>query len=69
VRDSAKYTHFEITLTEGRNRQVRRMVKAIGAKVLKLVRVQVGRIAIDTLPIGKWRLLTPAEVKSLASTR
>ncbi|HZM96051.1 MAG TPA: pseudouridine synthase [Vicinamibacterales bacterium] len=62
VRDSAKYTHFEITLTEGRNRQVRRMVEALGAKVLKLVRVKVGPIGIGTLPIGKWRLLTPGEV-------
>jgi 23S rRNA pseudouridine2605 synthase len=62
LRDSAKYTHLEITLTEGRNRQVRRMVEALGAHVLKLVRVKVGSIAIGTLPIGKWRLLTPAEV-------
>jgi pseudouridine synthase len=62
VRDSAKYTHFEITLTEGRNRQVRRMVEALDAKVLKLVRVKVGPITIGKLPIGKWRLLTPAEV-------
>ena len=58
VRNSAKYTHFEITLTEGRNRQVRRMVEALGARVLKLVRVRVGRITIGKLPIGKWRLLT-----------
>ena len=62
VRDSAKYTHFEITLTEGRNRQVRRMVEALDAKVLKLVRVKVGPITIGKLSIGKWRLLTPAEV-------
>ena len=65
VRDSAKYTHVEITLTEGRNRQVRRMVEALGATVLKLVRVRIGRIAIGKLPIGKWRLLTSAEVASL----
>jgi pseudouridine synthase len=65
VRDSAKYTHFEITLTEGRNRQVRRMVEALGARVLKLVRVRVGGIGIGKLPIGKWRLLTPSEVASL----
>ena len=38
IRDAAKYTFFEITITEGRNRQVRRMVEALGAKVLKLVR-------------------------------
>ena len=65
VRDSAKYTHFEITLTEGRNRQVRRMVEALGAKVLKLVRVRIGSIAIGTLPIGKWRPLTRAEIAAL----
>ena len=66
LRDSGKYTHFEITLTEGRNRQVRRMVEALEAKVLKLVRVRIGRIAIGRLLIGKWRLLTAAEVASLS---
>ena len=43
------------------------MVEALGAKVLKLVRVKVGPIGIGTLPIGKWRLLTPAEVKALTA--
>jgi len=62
MRDSASATHLEITLTEGRNRQVRRMVDALGARVLKLVRVKVGPIVIGTLPIGKWRLLTATEV-------
>ena len=66
VRDSEKYTHFEIALTEGRNRQVRRMVEALGARVLKLVRVRIGPIAIGKLPIGKWRHLTPAEIKALS---
>ena len=65
VRDSAKYTHFEITLTEGRNRQVRRMVEALDAKVLKLVRVSIGPLAIGKLPIGKWRPLTPVEVRAV----
>jgi pseudouridine synthase len=65
VRDSEKYTHVEITLTEGRNRQVRRMIEALGATVLKLVRVKIGPIAIGTLHIGKWRSLTPAEVRAL----
>src|SRR5262245_39988168 len=65
VRTSAKYPHFEITLTEGRNRQVRRMVEALDAHVLKLVRVKIGSIAIGELAIGKWRRLTPAEVASL----
>ena len=66
LRDSEKYTHFEITLTEGRNRQVRRMVETLGAQVLKLVRVGIGPIRIGKLPIGKWRLLTPDEVTSIA---
>jgi 23S rRNA pseudouridine2605 synthase len=65
LRDSGKYTHFEITLTEGRNRQVRRMVEALDAVVLKLVRVQIGTLRIGTLPIGKWRDLTPEEVEAL----
>lgn len=69
VRDSEKYTHLEITLTEGRNRQVRRMVEALGARVLKLVRVRIGAIGIGALQIGKWRLLTPAEVRSLVKRR
>ena len=60
-------THFEITLTEGRNRQVRRMVEALGANVLTLVRVRIGSIAIGTLPIGTWRLLSAAEVRSLSA--
>lgn len=75
IRDSAKYTFFEITITEGRNRQVRRMVEALGAKVLKLVRTQIGPIAIAGLEIGKHRALTPGEIRQLlgsandASTR
>src|SRR5688500_6970560 len=65
LRDSEKYTHFEITLTEGRNRQVRRMLEALDSHVLKLVRVQIGPIAIGSLAIGKWRHLTASEVASL----
>jgi pseudouridine synthase len=66
VRDSAKYTYFEIAITEGRNRQVRRMVEALGAKALKLVRTQIGEIEIGDLQIGKWRMLTAGEVRKLA---
>ena len=65
VRDSEHDTHFEIVLTEGRNRQVRRMVEALDARVVELVRVKLGPLAIGTLPIGHWRLLTPAEVAKL----
>lgn len=65
LRDSGKYTHFEMTITEGRNRQVRRMVEALGSKVLKLVRVAIGSLEIAGLEIGKWRRLTSEEVTLL----
>ena len=56
---------FEITITEGRNRQVRRMVEALDAKVLKLVRVAIGDLRIGDLQIGKFRTLTAEELKAL----
>ena len=65
LRDGAKYTFLEMTITEGRNRQVRRMIEALGAKVLKLVRTAIGDIRIGDLPIGEWRELTADEVKGL----
>jgi pseudouridine synthase len=67
LRDSAKYTFLEITLTEGRNRQVRRMVDAVGSKVLKLVRTAIGPVRIGDLPIGKQRPLTADEIRQLSS--
>lgn len=66
VRDSGKYTHLEITITEGRNRQVRRMIEAVDSKVLKLVRTAIGPIGIGPLEIGRYRDLTPAERRTLA---
>jgi 23S rRNA pseudouridine2605 synthase len=67
IRDSEKYSFLEITITEGRNRQVRRMIEAIGSKVLKLVRIAIGPIQLGDLEIGKYRPLTPDE--RLALTR
>lgn len=65
VRDSETRTFFEITITEGRNRQVRRMVEALDSKVLKLVRVAIGPIRIMDLNIGHWRHLTQDEIRNL----
>ena len=65
VRDSAKYSFLEVTIAEGRNRQVRRMLEAVGSKVLKLVRTAIGPVRIGALPIGKWRPLTPDEIAAL----
>jgi len=64
-RDSGKYTFLEITITEGRNRQIRRMLEAIGSKVLKLVRTRLGPLTLEGLTIGHWRELTPGEVTGL----
>jgi 23S rRNA pseudouridine2457 synthase len=58
-------TWLEIVLTEGKNRQVRRMGAAVGHEVLELVRVRVGRLALGDLAPGEWRELGPEEVKSL----
>ena len=65
IRESGGKTVFEITITEGRNRQVRRMVEALDAKVLKLVRVAIGPIPIGGLEIGKTREMTPEEIAAL----
>jgi 23S rRNA pseudouridine2605 synthase len=66
VRDSGKNSFIEITLHEGRNRQVRRMLEAVGSKVLELTRTEIGGLRIGDLPLGSYRVLTPAEVASLA---
>lgn len=65
VRDSGKYSHIELRIAEGRNRQVRRMLEAVGSKVLKLVRTAIGPIGIGGLKIGEWRHLTEREIEAL----
>jgi 23S rRNA pseudouridine2605 synthase len=56
---------LEIVLTEGRNRQVRRMCAAVGHEVCQLVRVAIGALPLGDLPAGRWRTLTPAEIRLL----
>jgi 23S rRNA pseudouridine2605 synthase len=58
-------TWLEIVLTEGKNRQVRRMCAAVGHDVLDLVRVRVGRLGLGDLAPGAWRRLDPADVERL----
>ena len=65
VRDSGKYTHLEIVITEGRNRQVRRMIEAVGSKVLKLVRTHIGPVTFGDLKIGCWRVMEAAEIAAI----
>lgn len=56
---------IEITIYEGRNRQVRRMFEAIGHPVKRLRRVRFGSLTLDGLPRGKYRRLAPEEVQTL----
>ena len=56
---------LEITIHEGRNRQVRRMCEAAGMYVTRLKRVREGNLLLGDLPLGKWRYLTPKEVQLL----
>jgi len=56
---------LEITLTEGRNRQVRRMTAAVGHPTLRLVRVAIGELSLVGLSPGQWRELTPEELAPL----
>ena len=56
---------IEIILTEGRNRQVRRMTAAVGFPTLRLVRVAIGELGIGGLEPGQWRELTEAELQYL----
>ncbi len=56
---------LEITLTEGRNRQVRRMTAAVGHPTLRLVRSAIGPLRLDHLQPGQWRELTKQELASL----
>ncbi len=56
---------LEITICEGRNRQIRRMLAALGHKVKKLQRIRMGKLTLKGVGPGNWRFLTPIEVKQL----
>lgn len=60
---------ISISIREGRNRQVRRMMEAIGHKVTSLVRVSVGNVQLGHLPKGKWRHMNPREIEEIVKGR
>lgn len=68
TRQSIPTAWLAITLTEGKNRQVRRMTAAIGHPALRLVRWAVGEITLEGLGLGEWQFLTEAERQSLWKT-
>jgi len=61
VRQKIPTTWLALELTEGKNRQVRRMTAAVGFPTLRLVRVRIGEFTLGDLAPGAWRPLTPAE--------
>jgi len=63
LRQGEKNTWLEITLDEGRNRHIRRVMEAHGLEVLRLVRVAIGKLTLGELAKGKWRELTRDEVR------
>lgn len=58
-------TRLQITIHEGKNRQIRRMCEAIGKKVLSLHRSKIGNISVKDLKIGAWRYLKKYEIENL----
>ena len=65
LEDRGKYSWLEVVLTEGKNREVRRIMETVGFKVLKLVRIRIGPVTLEDLEVGKWRRLKPGEIQAL----
>ena len=65
VDEEKNISRIEITIHEGKNRQVRRMCEAIGKKVLALHRSKIGDIGVKDLKLGEFRYLTNKEVKQI----
>jgi 23S rRNA pseudouridine2457 synthase len=68
-RKSLPTSWLELILIEGKNRQVRRVTAAVGYPTLRLIRVSIGKLKLDTLnlPAGKWRALTEPQIKLVMS--
>lgn len=65
LRTGGRRAWLEIVLREGRNRQIRRLMEALGLDVVRLVRVAIGPLQLGSLRKGAWRMLEPAEIASL----
>ncbi len=62
-------TVLELTLYEGRNRQIRKMCEKVGLTIRSLKRIAIGELTLGNLPVGKWEYLTPSQVKYLMGDR
>ncbi len=66
LRRGGRNAWIEVTLDEGKNRHLRRLLKAAGAEVLRLIRIAIGPLTLGDLAKGKWRHLTATEVRLLS---
>ena len=66
IRSAGRGGHYEIVLSEGRNRHIRRMLEGVGVRVIRLRRTKIGPLSLGRVAIGQWRYLKPAEVSALA---
>lgn len=67
LRAGARHGWIEVVLDEGRNRHIRRLLRALDTGVLRLVRVAIGSLTMGTLEKGGWRELSAAEARSLVA--
>ena len=65
IDEQKNFSRIQITIHEGKNRQVRKMCEAIGKKVIALHRAKIGNIEVKDIELGKWRYLNTEEVEEL----
>lgn len=65
IDEQKNISRLQITIHEGKNRQIRRMCEAIGKKVISLHRSKIGNLAVKDLALGSWRYLTKKEIETL----
>jgi 23S rRNA pseudouridine2605 synthase len=64
LKRSARETHVRVELTEGRNRELRRLFNACGHEVTRLKRIAFGGLELGTLAVGAWRTVEPADLRA-----
>lgn len=65
IDEEKNISRLQITIHEGKNRQIRRMCEAIGKRVLSLHRSKIGKITVKDLKLGTWRYLKKSEIDNL----
>ena len=65
IDEQKNISRLQITIHEGKNRQIRRMCEAIGKKVISLHRSKIGNLTVKDLPLGTWRYINKKEIETL----